>query len=69
MYLTKVKQEEEIVATTISDILSDAVGFANRVASKGDSVTIYEVMQSLSELEVIGEVMSFQAEGPHLQFK
>tara|TARA_R100000951_G_scaffold43547_2_gene36781 strand:+ start:3628 stop:3837 length:210 start_codon:yes stop_codon:yes gene_type:complete len=63
MYLTNVTQEGEVVATTVSDILSDAVDFANKVSSKDDKIIIYEVVQSASNLEVLGEVLKFKSEG------
>lgn len=63
MYLTKVTQGGEVVATTVSDILSDAVDFANKVSSKDDKIIIYEVVQSASNLEVLGEVLKFKSEG------
>jgi|TARA_R110000796_G_scaffold130545_1_gene246211 hypothetical protein len=63
MYLTNVTQGGEVVATTVSDILSDAVDFANKVSSKDDKIIIYEVVQSASNLEVLGEVLKFKSEG------
>ena len=63
MHLTNVTQEGEVVATTVSDILSDAVDFANKVSSKDDKIIIYEVVQSASNLEVLGEVLKFKSEG------
>jgi len=69
MYLVAVKQDDEVVAQTVSDILSEAVNFANKISSKGDRVTIHEVIQSLSELEIIQEVMAFTADGPHLDYR
>mgnify|MGYP003632270348 FL=1 len=64
MYLTNVTQRGEVVATTVSDILSDAVDFANKIACKDDNVFIYEVVQTASDLELLGEVLKFKSEGP-----
>ena len=36
---------------------------ANKVSSKDDKIIIYEVVQSASNLEVLGEVLKFKSEG------
>lgn len=63
MYYVKVTEGDNIVASTLSDILSEAVSFGNRVSYKGNTVTVYEAVQSLCELELTHKVLSWTDDG------
>jgi len=63
MYYVKVTEGDNIVASTLSDILSEAVSFGNRVSYKGNTVTVYEAVQSLCELELTHKVLSWTDHG------
>tara|TARA_R110000824_G_scaffold188409_1_gene369755 strand:- start:163 stop:384 length:222 start_codon:yes stop_codon:yes gene_type:complete len=63
MYYVKVTEGDNIVASTLSDILSEAVSFGNRVSYKGNTITVYEAVQSLCELELTHKVLSWTDDG------
>lgn len=63
MYYVKITQGEEVVASTISDMLSEAVSFGNQLSLKGNTVTVYEAIQSLCELELTHKVLSWTDDG------
>lgn len=63
MYYVKVTEGDNIVASTLSDILSEAVSFGNKVSYKGNTVTVYEAVQSLCELELTHKVLSWTDDG------
>ena len=63
MYYVKVTEGDNIVASTLSDILSEAVSFGNRVSYKGNTVTVYEAVQNLCELELTHKVLSWTDDG------
>ena len=63
MYYVKVTEGDNMVASTLSDILSEAVSFGNRVSYKGNTVTVYEAVQSLCELELTHKVLSWTDDG------
>ena len=63
MYYVKVTEGDNIVASTLSDILSEAVSFGNRVSYKSNTVTVYEAVQSLCELELTHKVLSWTDDG------
>ena len=52
MYYVKITQGEEVVASTISDMLSEAVSFGNQLSLKGNTITVYDAVQSVCELEL-----------------
>ena len=59
MYYTKISSDEETVASNTTDMLADAVDFANKISSKGDTINIYEAVQDLCELQLINRVLSW----------
>ena len=63
MYYVKVTEGDNIVASTLSDILSEAVSFGNKVSYKGNTVTVYEAVQNLCELELTHKVLSWKDDG------
>lgn len=63
MYYTKVSSNEELVASNTTDMLADAVDFANKISDKGDTINIYEAVQDLCELQLINRVLSWTDEG------
>jgi len=63
MYYTKVSSNEETVASNVTDMLANAVDFANKISRKGDTVNIYEAVQDLCELQLINPVLSWTDEG------
>lgn len=63
MYYVKVTEGDSIVASTLSDILSEAVSFGNKVSYKGNTITVYEAVQSLCELELTHKVLSWTDDG------
>lgn len=63
MYYTKVTQDDDVVASTISDILSDAVSFGNQVSYKGNRVTVYEAVQDLCDIQLTHKVLSWVDDG------
>jgi len=63
MYYVKVTEGDNIVASTLSDILSEAVSFGNKVSYKGNTITVYEAVQSLCELELTHKVLSWTDDG------
>lgn len=63
MYYTKVSSNEELVASNTTDMLADAVDFANKISGKGDTINIYEAVQDLCELQLINRVLSWTDEG------
>jgi|TARA_R110000782_G_scaffold213079_1_gene301075 hypothetical protein len=63
MYYTKISSDEETVASNTTDMLADAVDFANKISSKGDTINIYEAVQDLCELQLINRVLSWTDDG------
>ena len=63
MYYVKVTNGDEVVASTIADVLADAVSFGNRISMKGNKVSVYEAVQSLCELELTHKVLSWTDDG------
>ena len=63
MYYTKISSDEQTVASNTTDMLADAVDFANKISSKGDTINIYEAVQDLCELQLINRVLSWTDDG------
>tara|TARA_R100000935_G_C2802008_1_gene150930 strand:- start:713 stop:922 length:210 start_codon:yes stop_codon:yes gene_type:complete len=65
MYYTKITSNEDTLATNRTDMLSNAVNFANTTSNKGDTVSIYEAIEraEIGSLILIQRVMSWTDDG------
>ena len=66
MYYVEVIHKDEKVASTYQDLLSDSVDVANSLSFADCTVTIYECIKSLCDIEKITEVMSWKDDGYRL---
>jgi|TARA_R110000737_G_scaffold298776_1_gene305609 hypothetical protein len=60
MYCTKVTCNGEEIASTYTDLLSQAVDFGNKVSFTGDTITVYEATKNLCDVELTHQVLSCQ---------
>ena len=58
MYCAKVTSNGEEIASTYTDLLSEAVDFGNKVSTTGDIITVYEAVKNLCGVELTHQVLS-----------
>ena len=65
MYYTKITSDDDVLATNRTDMLCNAVNFANTKSNRGDTVNIYEAVERphINSLILIERVMSWTDDG------